>query len=133
MQLERDFKGIWLPKEVWFDSRLTALEKVILAEIDSLDKDERGCYASNSYIAEFCQCSETKVSMAISKLINCGYIYVQKFDGRSRELKSRLTKNVTQLYTNEKSALKNSEEINMKCRHAEFHKCWVTVENSDEE
>ena len=87
---ERDFKGIWIPKEIWLDKRLNALDKVILAEIDSLDSSERGCWASNKHIADFCQCTERKVSATISKLVKCGYVYVQKFDGRQRELKSRL-------------------------------------------
>lgn len=91
MSFDRDFKGVWIPKEVWLDERLNALDKVILTEIDSLDQGERGCYASNKHIAEFCQCSESKVSTAVSKLIKLGYLYVQKFDGRQRELKSRLS------------------------------------------
>ena len=88
---ERDFKGIWIPKTVWLDSRLNALDKIILAEIDSLDYGERGCWASNKYIADFCQCSERKVSETINKLIKYGYLYIQKFDGRTREIKSALT------------------------------------------
>ena len=91
MNDNRDFKGVWIPKEVWLDTRLNALEKVILIEIDSLDQGEKGCYASNEHLAEFCQCSKTKVSTAVKKLIDCGYIYVQNFDGRKRELKSRLS------------------------------------------
>lgn len=91
MSENRDFKGVWITKEVWLDTRLNALEKVILTEIDSLDNGEKGCYASNEHLAKFCQCSKTKVSTAIKKLIDCGYIYVQNFDGRKRELKSRLS------------------------------------------
>jgi hypothetical protein len=87
----RDFKGVWIPKAVWLDSRLTALDKVILTEIDSLDQGERGCFASNKHIADFCQCSITKVSTSISKLIDMNYLYVQNYDGRQRELKSRLS------------------------------------------
>jgi hypothetical protein len=41
--MERDFKGVWIPKEIWLDERLNALEKIILTEIDSLDATERGC------------------------------------------------------------------------------------------
>ena len=88
---ERDFKGVWIAKDVWLDTRLNALEKIILTEIDSLDNGERGCWASNEYLAEFCQCSESKVSKAISKLIDLDYIYLRSFDGRRRELKSRLS------------------------------------------
>ena len=76
----RDFKGVWIPREVWLDERLNALDKVILTEIDSLDNGARGCYASNRHIADFCQCSETKVSTAISKLIKLDYLYIQHFD-----------------------------------------------------
>lgn len=96
---QRDFKGVWITREVWLDKRLNALEKVILAEIDSLD-GENGCFASNQYIAEFCQCSLTKVSTAISKLIELGYIYTESFDGRTRILKSRLSKNERQTFKN---------------------------------
>lgn len=87
---QRDFKGVWIPRGVWLDGRLSALDKVILIEIDSLDNGERGCYASNAYLAEFCQCSERKVSATISKLIEFGYISVAGFDGRQRTLRSNI-------------------------------------------
>lgn len=85
--LQRDFKGIWIPKEVWLDKRLNALDKIILMEIHSLDNEEKGCYASNKYLAEFCQCTETKVSTTIRKLKEFGYIELINFDGRHRSLK----------------------------------------------
>lgn len=83
----REFKGIWFPAEIWLDERLTALEKIILLEIDSLDGED-GCYASNEYLAGFCQCSQTKVSSAISKLKKLGYVKIASFDGRRRVLHS---------------------------------------------
>lgn len=111
--MERDFKGVWIPKEVWLDARLSALDKVILTEIDSLDQGERGCYASNQYIAEFCQCSTTKVSTSVSKLIEYGYLYVQKFDGRQRELKSRLSISERQDVNNLKADVKKVKDTNI--------------------
>ena len=86
----RDFKGVWIPREIWLDDRLNALDKVILVEIDSLDSLERGCWASNKHIAEFCQCSESKVSQTITKLSRLGYLSVISFDGRQREIKSNI-------------------------------------------
>lgn len=109
---DRDFKGIWIPKAVWLDSRLTMLEKGILMEIDSLDNGEYGCYASNDYIAEFCQCGVTKVSNAISKLIELGYLSLKSFDGRQRILQSRLTKSVRQSYKNCETDLQNLQQSN---------------------
>ena len=85
----REFRGVWFPAEVWLDSRLTALEKIILLEVDSLDGED-GCYASNEYLAKFCQCSQAKVSAAISKLKKLGYVRVASFDGRTRVLHSCL-------------------------------------------
>lgn len=113
MNNERQFKGIWIDKEVWFDTRLNALEKVILMEIDSLDNEESGCYASNKYLAEFCQCSETKISTAISKLIDLGYLYVKSFDGRIRILKSRLLKNERQALKDLKTDIKKVKDNNI--------------------
>lgn len=106
---DRDFKGVWIKKDVWLDKRLNALEKVILVEIDSLDCEEKGCFASNQYLAEFCQCSPTKVSQAISKLCTLGYVYINNFDGRKRELKSRLTENAEQTYRNCKADLQKMQ------------------------
>lgn len=95
MEEQRDFKGVWIPKEVWLDERLTALDKVIFAEIDSLDCED-GCFASNAYLAQFCGCSERKVTEAIANLIKCDYVFVESFDGRTRVLRSRLAKNARQ-------------------------------------
>lgn len=112
MNESRDFKGVWIPKKVWLDTRLNALDKVILMEIDSLDQGEKGCYASNEHLAEFCQCSKTKVSTAISKLIECGYLYIQNFDGRKRELKSRVSNFERQNIKNCNADIQNLKESN---------------------
>ena len=88
---KREFRGIWFPANVWLDSNLTAIEKFVLMEIDSLD-GEKGCYASNKYLSDFCQCSESTVSRAITKLRELGYIRIESFDGRTRVLHSCLVK-----------------------------------------
>ena len=106
---KREFKGVWFPAEVWLDERLTALEKIILIEIDSLDGED-GCYASNEYLAKFCQCSQSKISGAIAKLKKLGYIRVKSFDGRKRILESCLTVSIGQTNKKEKSAQQNLEE-----------------------
>lgn len=106
---KREFKGVWFPAEVWLDERLTALEKIILIEIDSLDGED-GCYASNEYLAKFCQCSQSKVSGAIAKLKKLGYIKVRSFDGRKRILGSCLTISIEQTNKKKKSPKQNLEQ-----------------------
>lgn len=86
---QRDFKGIWIPAEIWLNDSLSFLEVILLAEIDSLAKDE-GCYASNAYFAEFLGVSETYVSKAISSLTKKGLVYQAAFNGRNRVLKTNL-------------------------------------------
>lgn len=112
MTEQRDFKGVWIPKAIWLDESLNALDKIILAEIDSLDKGS-GCWASNQYIANFCQCSSTKVSTSISKLIKLGYLSVESFDGRTRNLKSSLSVFESLPFKNCKAALQDLKETNI--------------------
>lgn len=109
---ERDFKGVWIPKEIWLDERLNALEKVIFTEINSLDNGS-GCFASNDYLAKFCQCSEWKVSNAVNKLIEYGYLKVLDFDGRRRILQSCLVKNTNQPCEIHKADFGNSQCSNI--------------------
>ena len=109
----RDFKGVWIPKRVFLDERLNAIEKIILIEIDSLDaEDSEGCYASNEYLANFCKSSMTKVSTSISKLIKLGYLYVSKNDGRKRYLKSRLSNSESQDFKKSEPDLPEMKESN---------------------
>lgn len=109
--MERDFKGVWIPKHIWLHPELSMLDKILLVEIDSLDRTERGCYASNKYLAEFCGCSESAVSKSISKLTKLGLLFCQNFDGRQRELKS----NINSLLNNniEPSKIYEAEEENL--------------------
>lgn len=87
---DREFKGVWIPREIWLDERLNSLDKIILTEIDSLDNGDEHCHAGNDYLAQFCQCSASKVTKTISKLIELGYVQVHSFDGRVRRLRSCL-------------------------------------------
>jgi len=71
--MNRDFKGVWVPREVWLDEKLSWMEKLFLVEIDSLD-NENGCFASNKYFGEFFGLSNSRVSEIISSLQYKGYI-----------------------------------------------------------
>ena len=92
--MERDFKGIWIPKEFYLNPDLSWTDKILLVEIDSLDKDGAGCFASNEYLAKFLMLSEGSVANIIIKLIDRGYLIKKGFDGRKRyiSVNSDLTK-----------------------------------------
>lgn len=91
--MDRDFKGVWIPKGIYLNKDLSWSEKILIIEIDSLDNSEdKGCFASNKYLAEFIGISESAMANMISKLKSKEFIYQVFFDGRNRGL--RLHKNV---------------------------------------
>jgi len=124
MKENRDFKGVWIPKEIWVNTDLSIIEKVLLVEIDSLDNSERGCFASNEYLAKFVQLSESRVAHIISDLKKREYIVVVFTDGRNRGLKlhpqqSRFAKN------SKAESLKTTKQSSRNQQHSN------TVNNTD--
>ena len=75
MELSRDFKGIWIPRDIWLSDKLSPRDKVLLAEVHSLDNNE-GCIASNKYLANFFDTSQGTISRSLSNLKRLGYIDV---------------------------------------------------------
>lgn len=117
---KREFKGIWIPAEIWLDERLNALDKIIFAEIDSYSNSDKGCFAGNDYLASFCQCSESKISKTISKLIELGYVKRVSFDGRQRVLQSCIVKFTTlngKNYDSDQQNLQHNNPLNNPCNN----------------
>jgi len=107
--LHRDFKGIWIPKEIWLDTKLSYFEKLLWAEIDSLD-GENHCYASNEYFAKFFNAKEKTISEAISRLKKLGYVYLIGFDGRTRYLSTKTTQEKFEEAASGKNRRQNPEK-----------------------
>ena len=72
---QRDFKGVWIPREIWLSEELSLMEKVLFVEIHSLD-NERGCFASNRYFAEFFGVSDRQIRNVIGELKSKGFVIV---------------------------------------------------------
>jgi hypothetical protein len=86
-RLERDFKGIWIPKEIWLSDQLSLMEKILFVEIHSLD-NERGCYASNRHFSEFFGVSERQIQTYIAALKKKGFITVTIKDRYDRVMRA---------------------------------------------
>jgi len=84
---QRDFKGVWIPKEIWLSDKLSLMEKVLFVEIHSLD-NERGCFASNRYFAEFFAVSERQIQNYLASLKEKGFITVMMRDGFDRTIRT---------------------------------------------
>ena len=96
--MDRGFKGVWIPKEIWLHKGLTLQEKIMLVEVDSLD-NENGCFASNAHFAEFLNVKERRVQDIIKSLKDKGYITVGfKYKPGSKEIESRFIRVVDAKY-----------------------------------
>ncbi len=73
MEQKRKVEYMVIPIKLWESDDLNANEVVLYCEIKSLD-NERGCFASNAYLAKFMKVSVRRVQQLISDLIEKGYI-----------------------------------------------------------
>jgi len=85
----RAFKGIWLPAEMWMAPDINPIEKILWAEIDSLDNDD-GCFASDQHFMDFFGIAKSTLHKYLQKLKEKGYIKVVDFDGRKRTIRSNV-------------------------------------------
>ena len=97
MAYERDFKGIWIPKEVWLSDALTMQEKLFYVEIDSLDNED-GCFASNAHFAEFFDISKGRCTQIIKSLESKKLITIN-LEYKGKQVVRRLIRVVNKLNT----------------------------------
>ena len=119
--MEREFKGIWIPKEIWLDDNLTWSEKMLLVEIDSLATLEKGCIATNEYLSSFFNLSKDRISKLISSLKAKGYIEVKLiYNGDTKQIIKREITTIGYrkkqlegiVENNERGIVENNEDIN---------------------
>lgn len=139
--MDRDFKGIWIPKEIWLDKKLSWTEKLFLTEIDSLSTTKTGCYATNEYFADFFCLSKDRVSKLISSLKNKGYVevYLTYKDGTKQVDKRFIT---TRGYrqkqlegiveNNHRGIVENNEDINIDIINTNINTTKAKKENNIE-
>lgn len=73
--IEREFKGVWIPKEIWLCEDLSWTEKMLLVEIDRLSQNNE-CFATSEYFAKFFGLKKDTISKLVSSLKSKGYIEV---------------------------------------------------------
>lgn len=86
-KLPRDFKGVWIPKEIWLAPDLSLMEKVLFVEIHSLD-NERGCFASNQHFARFFGVSDRQIRTHLATLKDKGYVTIQVANFNERVIRA---------------------------------------------
>jgi hypothetical protein len=84
--MSENFKGVFIPADIFLIKDLSLAEKILIVTILGLDNGS-GCYASNEYLSKFVQITPTSCSGIISNLKKSGLLFEpKKFDGRKRYL-----------------------------------------------
>jgi hypothetical protein len=98
--MEREFLGVWIPKEVYLHKGLNPTEKLLLAEISSFAKNGT-CFASNEHFSEFLGISKGHVSKLVTKLVRMDLIKVDLvYKKGTKEVEKRtITPILTQEHT----------------------------------
>lgn len=87
--MERKFKGIWIPAELWNSKGLSLQEKCLIAEIDSFTE----FWMSNKAIGEFLGVSKDRAKQIVAKMKDSGIINVETT--RDAETKQILKRTIT--------------------------------------
>ncbi len=91
VKMNRDFKGIWIPREIWLNKSLSIQAKALWAEISSLhDRESGGCYASNEYLCDFMNVKITRLKEIMKELRDSGFLVDVSFDGRHRIIRAEM-------------------------------------------
>lgn len=104
----RSFQGIWIPKDLWFTKELSIMEKLFLIEINSLDNED-GCWASNSYFADFFDLSKSRCSEIIKSLIDKKMI-LANYEIQKSGVKKRYLKVVSGVFGKPNEGIRKTEE-----------------------
>jgi hypothetical protein len=110
--IKREFQGIWIPKEIWFNRELSFMDKVFLLEIKSLDVGYRGCNCTNSYFGEFFGLSRNRCSEIISSLQKRELITVHV----KKRMEKRGVVSERTIHINKKIAHQHSSKLSTPCR-----------------
>lgn len=108
--MNRDFKGVWIPRNIWEDKKLTWGEKLLFLEIDSLATRSGECFASNEHFAEFLDVSPRQIQNILSALKNKGIITIQLiYKGNTKIVCKRIIR-PTYIKTDEEKFAHTDEE-----------------------
>lgn len=114
--VKRQFTGVFIPAKLYLDNNLKWIEKILIAEIESLTSETTPCKASNGHFARHLGVSKDRVSRLISKLIEQGYIFSKiKYKDNTKQIEERwLFVDRTYCYFQQDGIVENTEPLPVK-------------------
>ena len=104
-----DFKGVWIPRELWLTKNLKPMEKFFLLEIESLD-GENGCFASNAHFSDLFDVSKGRCTQIIKKLESNGWVKIE-LTREGKQIVKRTIRVVNKLNNPSEKIKQGSEKI----------------------
>lgn len=117
-QSKRLFTGIWIPKDIYLNTDVKWIAKILFLEIHSFTANGKSCFMSNEYISNFLGISIRQVTRIITELKNIGWIEETSFDGRKRFLRSKMEID----FNSGKAELTKASNLNRKESHVSIDK-----------
>ena len=120
--MAKEFTGVWIPKAIYQDDKLSHTDKLILADIFNLCCEGGDYFKTNDTIAKEINISTPSVSRTIKKLTNLNYIKCE-YNGRSRLIKmiSTLIKLIKQPNQIDKAAMSKRLDSIHNSKHIKKH------------
>lgn len=116
----KNFKGVWIPKEVLTNTKLNDKEKLIYSMIISLSKNNE-CTMSNAYIGNLLNICNVQVSRIVNSLKKKGYIKTQMiYKENSKQIALRKIRPINQFDNTYKQ--KSTKAINENVKDIKYNK-----------
>ena len=68
------FTGVFIPRPVLDDQRLTPASRILFGSLDGLARTEAGCWASSAYLGRICGVKPRQIRNLLNLLEGFGYI-----------------------------------------------------------
>lgn len=85
--MKREFTGVFIPAHIWTSKEITAIGKMLLAEIDALSQSTGWCYASRAHFAEWLGTTESNLSLHFRKLSDAGFLEIERIPGETNKMR----------------------------------------------
>lgn len=84
----REFKGVWIPSDLYLNDELSWTEKLVILEVDSFSRNGLPCFISNEHLCNHIRCSASTIEKSLKRTEELGYIIRnhETINGHSRRI-----------------------------------------------
>jgi hypothetical protein len=88
---EPRFSGIFVPRFVLEDARLSPTDRILFGLVDGMARSERGFFGSNLYLSKVLRLTPRGIQKSLARLKSLGYLWTTELEGGRRFIATRST------------------------------------------